>query len=56
MRQNLPGCPGLGMKARGTTRAGWPDPCPGMQEVAFFHFSIEVLAEGSRVLGGADVV
>jgi hypothetical protein len=24
--------------------------------VAFLHFSIEVLAEGSRVLGGADVV
>jgi hypothetical protein len=27
-----------------------------MQEVAFLHFSIEVLVEGSRVLGGADVV
>jgi hypothetical protein len=26
------------MKARGGR--SWADPCPGMQEVAFFHFSI----------------
>jgi hypothetical protein len=48
---------GFGDESKGDhTGRSWPDPCPGTQEVAFLHFSIEVLAEGSRVLGGADVV